>query len=192
LPPAPAPELPYRLDLRTIVVDTTIQSIEAPEAVRFHAVGDTGGVKSPEFQEIVAQRMESDASGSAPPACFFYHLGDVVYYDGETERYYDQFYEPYGHYPGPIFAIPGNHDGDRLSDASPPSLEGFMRNFCQTTPVHQPEAGDNPRTAMTQPYCYWALEAAFVTIVGLYTNCPEHGGRETEGVVQMRTRTSAD
>jgi hypothetical protein len=28
---------------------------------------------------------------------------------------------------------------------------------------------------MTQPNCYWTLQAPLVTIIGLYTNCPEHG-----------------
>ena len=42
---------------------------------------------------------------------FFYHLGDVVYKFGEASEYNTQFYEPYGFYPGPIFAIPGNKDG---------------------------------------------------------------------------------
>ena len=47
-----------------------------------------------------------------PPPSFFYHLGDVVYFTGARSSYYDQFYDPYLHYAAPIFAIPGNHDGD--------------------------------------------------------------------------------
>src|ERR1035441_876885 len=35
----------------------------------------------------------------------------VVYYFGEGQYYYDQFYEPFRAYDRPIFAIPGNHDG---------------------------------------------------------------------------------
>jgi acid phosphatase type 7 len=50
------------------------------------------------------------ADGSAPT--FFYHLGDVVYYNGQITDYYSQFYEPYNHYNVPILGIPGNHDGD--------------------------------------------------------------------------------
>jgi Calcineurin-like phosphoesterase len=57
--------------------------------------------------------MEQDAAQQFP--AFFYHLGDVVYYDGEHASYYQQFYDTYLHYPAPIFAIPGNHDFDRVA-----------------------------------------------------------------------------
>lgn len=50
---------------------------------------------------------------------FLYHLGDVVYFYGEASNYYPQFYEPYAFYPVPIFAIPGNHDGDIGSVSRP-------------------------------------------------------------------------
>jgi len=59
---------------------------------------------------------------------FCYHLGDVVYYNGEVPEYWPQFYEPYEHYPLPIVAIPGNHDGELLTRSSI-SLEGFHENF---------------------------------------------------------------
>ena len=74
---------------------------------------------------------------------FFYILGDVIYYYGEASNYYPQFYEPYLHYPAPIFAIPGNHDGD-LATPVPQgvtSLEAFVNNFCATTPHVTPDAG---------------------------------------------------
>ena len=48
---------------------------------------------------------------------------------GEINRYFDQFYEPYEHYPAPIFAIPGNHDG-ATGSLGARSIEGFQRNFC--------------------------------------------------------------
>jgi|SRR5579872_2779199 len=38
----------------------------------------------------------------------------------------------------PIFAIPGNYDGEPLPGQ--PSLAAFMRNFCGTRPGHTPEA----------------------------------------------------
>ena len=43
---------------------------------------------------------------------FLYHLGDVVYNFGQASEYYKQFFTPYKNYPAPVFAIPGNHDGD--------------------------------------------------------------------------------
>ena len=38
-----------------------------------------------------------------------------------------------------------------------------------------PESQDSPRTAMTQPNVYWTLLTPLVSIVGLYSNVPEHG-----------------
>ncbi len=122
--------------------------------------------------------MEHDFSNSGDVSgnpSFFYHLGDVVYYAGETENYYSEFYEPHRLYPAPIFAIPGNHDGDVDPLAPEPSLSAFVRNFCAQAPVHTPEAKDVPRDAMTQPNVYWTLETELATIIGLYSNCPEGG-----------------
>jgi DNA repair exonuclease SbcCD nuclease subunit len=103
-----------------------------------------------------------------------YLAGDCVYFNGETARYYAQFYQPYEYYPPPIFAVPGNHDGENLQGQS--SLDGFVRNFCAPAPgIHQPEAGDAPRTAMTQPNVYWTLLTPLVSIIGLYSNVPDGG-----------------
>src|SRR5258708_11363348 len=86
---------------------------------------------------------------------FFYHLGDVVYWNGISYHYPEQFYEPYKHYPVPIFAIAGNHDGDtkvqKGDEADPePTLTGFMDNFCASQPTYL----DSYRPTMTQPYVY--------------------------------------
>ena len=51
-----------------------------------------------------------NASGDDKPA-FLYHLGDMVYFNGEWDKYYRQFFNAYNHYTAPLFAIPGNHDG---------------------------------------------------------------------------------
>ncbi len=187
-PPQPAEELPpptgappFRLDLATVIGTDKVAAIEKAGTLVFHTVGDTGGVKSPQPQEIVAMWMENDFEGPGIAPSFFYHLGDVVYYDGERNSYYDQFYEPYLGYPAPIFAIPGNHDGDvaippaNAICPADPSLKGFMVNFCAQEPTVMPDARDVPRPAMTQPNCYWTLIAPLVTIIGLYTNCPGHG-----------------
>jgi hypothetical protein len=47
----------------------------------FHICGDTGGVKNPGPQQLVASAMEADATNTTADgeAAFFYHLGDVVY-----------------------------------------------------------------------------------------------------------------
>lgn len=139
----------------------------------FHALGDTGGVHGTETQVAIATAMQDQirtASAGGRPQ-FFYHLGDIVYYNGQSRRYIEQFYEPYQYYDAPIFAIPGNHDGDTavpLGDEpdAEPSLHGFMQNFCSEAP----NQFFKHRTTMTQPYCYWKLEAPFVHVIGLYSN----------------------
>lgn len=180
--PQPVGLPPFHLPLSSVLTQQAIQRIHDSGRLVFHAVGDTGGVNTPTPQEIVSRYMEADfaTSGdlSANPS-FLFHLGDVVYYAGETQNYYPEFYEPYNLYPAPIFAIPGNHDGDVDALAPAPSLAAFIRNFCAQAPVHNPEAQDSPRQAMTQPNVYWTLEAELATLIGLYSNCPE-GGQLTQ------------
>jgi predicted phosphodiesterase len=121
--------------------------------------------------------MECDFTYTRPPGrpSFFYHLGDVVYYDGESANYWPEFYEPYINYPGPIVAIPGNHDGDVNPATGESSLEAFVRNFCSQSSVISPDNIDAPRRTMTQPNVFWTLNTPLVTIIGLYSNCPEGG-----------------
>jgi hypothetical protein len=146
----------------------------------FHAVGDTGNTKGPRDQNEVADKMIADFEGEDPRnvPSFFYHLGDVVYSFGETEYYYDQFYDPYRDYPAPIFAIPGNHDGMVAPNSSSVTLQAFLENFCAVgAPPHRtPEAGGLVRTAQVQPGVYFTLEAPFIRILGLYSNCLEDPG----------------
>lgn len=161
--PPPVGAAPYRLDISAV-----LPAGLDPAGYVFHTVGDVGGVKTPSYQQTVAAAMEQN------PASFTYLLGDVAYFNGQRAVYHDQFYEPYAHLDWPFFAIPGNHDGDPIGGDT--SLAGFMANFCQPQPgQHLPEAQEVPRTAMTQPYCYWTLTTPLVTFVGLYTNVPEGG-----------------
>ena len=60
--------------------------------------------------------------------------------------------------------------------AGVPSLQAFLRNFVSAEPVKTPESGGLLRTAMTQPAVYFALDAPFVTIIGLYSNVLEDPG----------------
>lgn len=167
--PSPVGNAPYHLSLDRVLSPNEIQKIVDNKSITFHCVGDTGGVKSPEFQKLVTDGLESTE------ASFFYHLGDVVYYNGESEKYFDQFYDPYQYYTKPIMAIPGNHDGDPLPSTGESSLEAFVRNFCSTSTDITKDAGEVHKSPMIQPNVYWTLEAPFVTIVGLYTNVPEGG-----------------
>jgi len=154
-----------------------VREIEATGQIVFHCVGDTGNVKGPKDEDLVADKMVSDfneAQTTAIPS-FFYHLGDVVYSFGETTYYYDQFYDPYRNYPAPIFAIPGNHDGMVAPNSSAETLAAFIENFCAAgKPPHKtPESGQLVRTGQIQPGVYFTLEAPFVRILGLYSNCLE-------------------
>ncbi len=117
-------------------------AIEQAGQIVFHAVGDTGSVKGPSSQSLVADKMVSDFTedDAADEPSFFFHIGDVVYNFGESQYYYDQFYDPYREYPAPIIAIPGNHDGEIYSGDPQPTLDAFLRNFCSATPAHTPEA----------------------------------------------------
>jgi len=175
--PQPTGPQPYHLSLDQVLHSEHIETIKAAGKLVFHVTGDTGGIKSPQFQQAVADQMVVDRLIAHPDSrpAFFYHLGDVVYYFGLGREYYNQFYEPYQLYPAPIFAIPGNHDGE-VADEKERSLSAFVTNFCAQTPELTRDAGDTHRHAMTQPYVYWTLEAPYVTIIGLYTNVPE-GGR---------------
>ncbi len=163
--------LPLEVVLRSTAEEKRIQ--DAGKLV-FHVVGDTGGVHGTTAQEAVAVRdgvPDPDGSRAPDRPAFFYHLGDVVYFNGLSNLYNAQFYDPYKYYPAPIFAIPGNHDGDTKAQKSDEpddesTLTGFIENFCASQPQHL----DTYRETMTQPYVYWTLEAPFATIIGLYSN----------------------
>ncbi|MFI4998350.1 MAG: metallophosphoesterase family protein [Reyranellales bacterium] len=174
--PPPTGKAPFRLDLKSIIPKEDYAAIVKNKKLTFHLNGDMGGIKYGVPQELVASGMEADFDPKRPASdnpAFLYITGDCVYFNGEIDQYYSQFYEPYQHYPKPIFAVPGNHDGENLATGN--SLDGFVRNFCAPKPVKQKESGESNRTAMTQPNVYWTLLTPFVNIVGLYSNVPEGG-----------------
>ncbi len=155
-----------------------IKAIQQSGQIVFHSVGDTGSVKGPTTQSLVADKMVTDfiEANPADVPSFFFNLGDVIYYFGEAAYYYDQFYEPYRDYPAPILAIPGNHDGVVYAGDPESSLAAFLSNFCTATPVQSPDSGGLLRTTMIQPGVYFTLEAPFVRILGLYSNVLEDPG----------------
>jgi hypothetical protein len=165
-----------------------VSQIQNTGQIVFHSVGDTGNIVGPRDQNFVSDKMVSDYDETNPHdvPSFFYHLGDVVYSFGEDHYYYDQFYDAYRDYPAPIFAIPGNHDGMVAPNTKAIPLDAFLRNFCAAgqNPHRNPEAGQLVRTAQIQPGVYFTLEAPFVRILGLYSNCLEDPGViSTEGGV---------
>jgi hypothetical protein len=212
LQPVPAPRTtPSRMDLSEVLGDDVLGPIASARTISFHAVGDTGAAKVNSFQ-TAARALANEASvadamvrdlqqtGAAVPA-FFFHLGDVVYYFGEAQYYYDQFFEPFRAYDRPIFAIPGNHDGMVFGGSSEapqvPTLAAFLRNFCAGAPGSSPDAGGLVRSTMTQPGVYFTLDAPLVSIIGLYTNVLEgpgvissQGGRYPLGDDQLHFLTA--
>jgi acid phosphatase type 7 len=175
--PQPTGAFPYELALADILPAGRIRAMERAKKMVFHVGGDAGGIREATPQQLVADGMERDFMNDPrhpedDPA-FLYLLGDCVYYNGEAAQYYPQFYQPYENYLAPIFAVPGNHDGENVPPEK--SLEAFVRNFCAKKPQITPDAGDSTRTAMTQPNVFWTLLTPLCTIIGLYTNVPEGG-----------------
>ncbi|THD42660.1 MAG: hypothetical protein E7774_15000 [Bradyrhizobium sp.] len=110
--PRPLGLPPYHYDLSAKFPDIA-KAIEEAGSMTLHVMGDSGGVQDGEFQNFVAEQMLAHLqTGKGQKPLFCYHVGDVVYFTGARDDYYAQFYEPYSHYDVPIFAIPGNHDGE--------------------------------------------------------------------------------
>lgn len=177
LEPFPPARSTTPMELSSVIGADPEQKIVKADEITFHTVGDTGGIHNPEFQFAVADAMADDVSSGA---AFWYHLGDVVYYFGQEQYYFDQFYDPYRNYDAPIFAIPGNHDGALYKGETTKSLDPFIANFCASEPTRSPDSQGAVRTTMDQPGVYFTLNAPFVKLIGLYSNTSEGS---TEGVI---------
>jgi hypothetical protein len=178
------------MNLEDFLPQEVIAAIQHAGKITLHAAGDTGAAKVNRSQTAataigheaaVADAMSSDVQSGGPTGpAFLFLLGDVVYNFGEAQYYYDQVYEPFRAYDRPIFAIPGNHDAAVFGPGSTaprvPSLAGFLANFCAAAPGVSPDAGGLIRSVMTQPGVYFTLDAPFVSIIGLYSNCLEGPG----------------
>ena len=150
----------------------------------FHTVGDTGDYRGRQ-QDFVADMMKADADASAndkKPA-FLYHLGDVVYFAGDINKYGDNFYETYKDYPAFIVSVPGNHDcqpddpQDGPVDPNKAPLDGWVKNFMSPTPAQlgSLKTGAN-RTQMDLPNVFWTFTTPRATFVGLFSNVGETEG----------------
>jgi hypothetical protein len=177
LEPFPAARSTDPMDLANVLGTAAVAAIENAGKIVFHTCGDSGGIEEPQFQFAVADAMAADA---AKGVSFWYHLGDVVYFFGQDQYYFEQFYDPYRNYNAPIFAIPGNHDGAIFKGDPEKSLDGFLANFCTEAPTHSADSQGAVRTTMDQPGVYFTLNAPFVKFIGLYSNTGEGG---TQGVI---------
>ena len=150
--------------------------IDSTGQMVLHVLGDSGGVQDGEFQNNVAEEMIKQVATQGPDTPqFCYHVGDVVYFTGMHDDYYQQFYEPYAHYTPPILSIPGNHDGEVDDPTAQTSLDGWVDYFMQANPDVDPVSKDAPRVQLNLPNVYWTLITPLATIIGLYTNVPEGG-----------------
>jgi Icc-related predicted phosphoesterase len=180
----PTPRLVVpRMALADVIGAETVEQIKQAGKISFHAVGDTGDVhlSTAPYQESVIGSMTSDLTALQPSPAFLFHLGDVVYFFGERDKYYEQFFSPFRAYNRPIFAIPGNHDAvvidrEHHEESTEPSLAGFLANFCAAAPGPVPDSAGIKREAMDEPGVYFTLDAPFVSIIGLYTNALEGPG----------------
>lgn len=167
--PAPTGKFPYHLDITQVIPDINTQKMT------FHLAGDTGSLRSIDFQRKVITAMQAQFEHDNPPQ-FLFHLGDVVYNHGEASQYHRQFFGPFQHYPAPIFAIAGNHDSDVNPAAAPyHSLEPFVKVFCDTVPQEVPFSNGSSRKSMIQPNVYWTLNTPLANIIGMHSNVPKFG-----------------
>jgi hypothetical protein len=153
----------------------------------FHAVGCSGdfGNHIPGLEVAKAMAAQvgdphaGGGSGSAMPASFLFHLGDVVYKDEDPSdpdakdqalMYNSQFYAQYTSYQRQIFAIAGNHDAKSSTRQKKSAIDHFLQNFCAESRTKSADNQTDKRLTMAQPYPYWLLETAVAHIIGLATN----------------------
>jgi predicted phosphodiesterase len=176
LNPIPAPISNPILDLEGLL------GVSLPsDQLTFHCVGDSGGSDTQSI-EAVAEAMEGDAKLGID-AKFFFHLGDVVYGANKDQEYLDRFYRPYDAYPGPIIAIPGNHDGETKASTDPTSLAAFWANFCSREAQLPVDVGQTgmARKTMTQPGVYFLARCPLMDLIALYSNTGESAGTLSDG-----------
>ncbi|MGA2919874.1 MAG: metallophosphoesterase [Candidatus Sulfotelmatobacter sp.] len=180
--PTPNGPAPYRFDLSQLLTAADISKIKRAGVMVFHTVGDTGDYRDSAPQDLVASIMTQDVQNSPDgrqPA-FYYHLGDVIYFAGDIDKYGAYFYETYKDYPGFIVSIPGNHDcqpddpQDGPVDPNKVPLDGWVQNFMSKNPAQlgSLKTAAN-RTQMDLPNVYWTFTTPFATIIGLFSNVGE-------------------
>src|SRR5262249_11246837 len=96
--PPPAPTKRNLVLPLNVVMPIATQAIEKAGRLVFHSFGDSGGIHGDDVQKMIADCMEAQIHGEPDEgkrAAFLFHLGDVVYFNGLSTDYDQQFYEPY-------------------------------------------------------------------------------------------------
>ena len=94
--PPPATNLNNLSLALNVILPDEAKAAEDAGALVFHAVGDSGGIHGDNVEKAISDAMDSQISqaGKKPSPTFYYNLGDVVYFNGESKLYTSQFYEP--------------------------------------------------------------------------------------------------
>jgi Icc-related predicted phosphoesterase len=151
--------------------------------LRFLFCADWGGIEDPNPQKAVVAAMAARLPGPA----FLYIGGDLNYFDGDPAQWPLQFYQPLEHFPIPVVAVPGNHDGDPTDGVPGAGIASFMKNMCTPTPV-LPDCDPHDefgRDTQTQPSHDWGLLLQAVTILGVWTNVASGGHLEPEQITWL-------
>ena len=182
--PPPNGASPFRYDISSLLSADDVNAIVAAGTMVVHAVGDTGDYRGQQ-QDFVAALLTADANdlpdGKKP--AFFYHLGDVVYFAGDIDKYGANFYETYKTYPSFIVSISGNHDcqpddpQDGPVDPNKAPFDGWVQNFMSPDPgqLGSLKTGAG-RTQVDLPNAYWTFTTPFATIIGMCSNVGEFEG----------------
>jgi hypothetical protein len=168
------------------VSSLTVTRYAEKDEVSFMVLGDPGEGDDSQYHVLRPLRTTSQDTD------FTFIASDVIYPAGDVQDYYDKFYWPYRGLPGPIYAIPGNHDWyDGLHgfmtllcgadpDLRPPvhaSKSRWLRAFLDLTWREPTEALQEEIKAMQahrpepsgQPGPYFAIELKELLLVGLDT-----------------------
>jgi hypothetical protein len=166
--------------------DLVIDYSDRPE-LSFLVMGDTGEGDASQYA-VVPALLEAGRETD-----FLFICSDVIYPAGGINEYLDKLFRPYKDYPGPIYAVPGNHDW--YDD-----LTGFMFHLCgrETPPERRrsrpgsrswlrellwrkPSRADakaltemrglrgEPRQRSAQPGPYFAIDAGPLRLVAIDT-----------------------
>jgi hypothetical protein len=108
-------------------LDAPIARYADMDEVSFMVLGDPGEGDDSQYQVLRPLRATSKDTA------FTYIVSDVIYPAGDARDYFDKFFWPYRELPGPIYAIPGNHDWYD-------GLHGFMTLLCGANPDLRPPA----------------------------------------------------